>query len=137
MKKKLIDQLTHTCFFVKNLNKTIDFYKNILQFKIVHKFKNKNRKVYGVFLSAGNNTFIEIFKTNSKYKSNDSVFNHISFKVKNLKYLSKYLSRRGYNINITKGKTDKTLQGWLMDPNKVKIEFHQYSDQSKLNKYIK
>ena len=61
----MIKNLSHVSMPYINLKKVIDFYVKILGLKIVHKFKNKKKVIYGVFIKCGINIF-KFFKKNKK-----------------------------------------------------------------------
>ena len=63
----MLEQLSHISLSSRNLQNVIDFYINILGFKVSHKFINKkNNELYGLFIHCGKKTFIEFFKDNKK-----------------------------------------------------------------------
>ena len=131
----MIKGLSHVCIKVKDLNKTIYFYTKVLGFKVVHRFKNKKKNLYGVFLKTGKSTFLEIFKTkhcSTRLKNNF----HICFEVKWIKSLASRLHQRGYKTKICRGRTDNTLLLFIKDPDNYKIEFHEFDKASAFYKYL-
>ena len=134
----IVTQLSHLCFKVSNLQKIKNFFTKNLKLKIAHEYINDKKKIYGYFFFAGNKTFIEVFKKRKKekIKYDESSF-HLSFKVENIKKLSKYFNNLNFKNVICRGKTDKTLQFWINGPDGLKVEFQQYDKFSKLTKFIK
>ena len=133
----LIKKLSHISLFSKDLKKVENFYCKILNLKVAHKFKNKkNGQIYGLFIYAGDNTMLEFFITKKKLNYN-SKFRHICFQVTNLKKLYNYLKKKDFKSEISRGKTDQTLNFTIRDYENNEIEFHQYDKRSKLNKYFK
>ena len=128
----MIKNLSHVSLSTKNINKVIDFYVKILKFKIAHKFKNKNDKIYGLFLYCGKRTFLEFFLTKNK----KSRFRHVCFEVKNLVEIEKKLKKFDKKIEIRRGKTDRVMQFMTTDFEGNEIEFHQHDKKSKLRKYL-
>ena len=57
----MVKNLSHISLFTNSLLKVKKFYVKKLKLKIIHKFKNNNKKTYGYFLSANKNTFVEFF----------------------------------------------------------------------------
>ena len=136
-KFKVIKKLSHISLFSKDLKKVEKFYCKILNLKIAHKFINKkNGKIYGLFIYAGENTMLEFF-TSKKKLNNNSKFRHFCFQVSNLKKVHQYLQKKGFKADMSRGKTDKTLNFTIKDYENNEIEFHQYDKKSKINKYFK
>ena len=136
MTKNLIRQLSHVSLTSRNLNKVILFYVEILGFKIIHKFVNQKKEIYGLFLSCNKRTMLEFFLTNKKVKKSLK-FRHICFEVSNIYKLANKLKNQGYNIKISRGKTDKTLNFSVKDLEHNEVEFHQYDKFSKVSKFLK
>jgi len=126
-----VKKLSHVSLSTNNLNKTIDFYKNILGFKVVHEFRNNLNELYGVFLQVGEGTFIEFFNSKESLKINEP-FRHICFEIEDINSFSKELKKIGFENKIIRGKTDRILQLKILDPNGIEIEFHQYDELSLL-----
>jgi catechol 2,3-dioxygenase-like lactoylglutathione lyase family enzyme len=120
-----IKKLSHVCLSTKNLEKVRDFYINILKFKIVHEFINKNKETYGYFINVGNNSFIEFFLVEKIENSNLSSFRHLCFEVYNIDNLYKRLKKKFPKIKIKIGKTDGIKQFFVKDFENNIIEFHQ------------
>jgi catechol 2,3-dioxygenase-like lactoylglutathione lyase family enzyme len=131
----LNSQLSHICFSALDLGATENFYVNSLGFRVIHKFINNDEEIYGLIFDVGNSTFLEFFK--SDYIPNDStIFRHFCIAVSDLKKLITQLNSRNISCELTRGKTDNTMQTWITDPNGIKIEFHQYDAFSTLSAYI-
>jgi catechol 2,3-dioxygenase-like lactoylglutathione lyase family enzyme len=78
----MIKKLSHVSLLTKDLNKIYKFYVKILGLKVIHKFENNRKELYGLFLYAGKGTFIEFFKSNKKKLS--KTYDHICFEVDNI-----------------------------------------------------
>jgi catechol 2,3-dioxygenase-like lactoylglutathione lyase family enzyme len=132
-----IKRLIHTSFFSNDLRKVIEFYCDILNFKIVHMFinKSKNNELYGLFIHIGDGTMLEFFKTRKRFLSNKS--RHVCFEVKNIKKLKKYLETKIKCTNLIRGNSDGTLNFSIKDLENNEIEFHQYDRKSKIFKFIR
>ena len=132
----MLKQLSHISLTSRNLQNVINFYINILGFKVSHKFINKkNNELYGLFIFCGKKTFIEFFKDKKNNKNINSSFRHLCFEVKKIKFLAKKLKKFDKKIKVKRGKTDNVLQFTTKDFDKNIIEFHEYDKQSKL-KYL-
>ena len=64
---RLIKQISHVCFGCRNLSKSINFYRALFDFDVVHEYRNDDLELYGVFLSCGNNTFLELFNDKNNF----------------------------------------------------------------------
>ena len=127
-----IKQLSHVSILSKDLKKVEKFYSKILKLKIIHKFINpKTKKVYGYFFRVGKNTMLEFFLTKNK-SIKDSNIRHFCFEVKNIKSMSEKLKKKGFQQNISRGKTDKTLNFKIKDYENNIVEFHEYDKFSKI-----
>ena len=132
-----IKQLSHVSILSKDLKKVEKFYSQILKLKIIHKFINpKTKQVYGYFFRVGKNTMLEFFLTKNK-SIKDSNIRHFCFEVKNIKSISEKLKKKGFQLNISRGKTDKTLNFKIKDYENNIIEFHEYDKFSKIKKKLK
>ena len=136
MTKNLIKQLSHVSLTSRNLNKVILFYVKTLGFTIIHRFVNQKKELYGLFLSSHRRTMLEFFLTNKKVKKSLK-FRHICFEVSNIYKLANSLKKKGYNIKISRGKTDKSLNFNIKDLEHNEVEFHQYDKSSKVGKFLK
>jgi catechol 2,3-dioxygenase-like lactoylglutathione lyase family enzyme len=132
--RSVITQLSHVCFTTADLDATRAFYCDVLGFKPIHEFRNDIGEVYGFYLAVGRATFIEFFK-GPEPVDKESQFRHVCFVVENIEHVAEELQAGGISCAITRGRTDRTLQMWVTDPNGIKIEFHQYDQQSTLSEF--
>ena len=128
----MIKNLSHVSLFTNSLSKVKKFYVKKLRLKIIHKFKNTDGKVYGYFLSANKNTFVEFFLTKKKinYLKKKNYLRHICFEVSNIKKFEKKFINKNQS-KIIRGKTDGILQFFTNDLEGNIIEFHQRDLKSK------
>lgn len=118
--------LGHLCFYTNNLEKMIKFYTNLFSSKVVHEFINDKGELYGVFIEIGNKTFIEIFNSNLKLSNDENNnFRHFSIEAKDLDMTLNHLANLDIKVDVIIGKTDKTKQIHINDPdlNKIEIQF--------------
>jgi catechol 2,3-dioxygenase-like lactoylglutathione lyase family enzyme len=132
--KKYVKQISHVCFSCQEISETRIFYEEILGFDVIHEFRNNDGEIYGLYLKVGNSTFIEFFQKKDERNMSET-FRHICFVVDDLKIVVKRLGEIGQELQIKRGKTDNTMQAWILDPNGIKIEFHQYDSTSLLNQF--
>lgn len=123
-------RLSHLCIGVLDLETSEKFYIDLLGGELVFEFKNETGKRYGMFISVGKGTFIELFKTEKKnsLSVNSIGFRHLCFQVENINTAADYLKRAGYYPEINIGRVDKVPQFWIEDPDGIKIEFHELSN---------
>jgi catechol 2,3-dioxygenase-like lactoylglutathione lyase family enzyme len=134
MNVKII-RLAHVSIFSKNLNLVKKFYIDLLKLKIVFKFKNKKKKVYGLFLKSGGGTLLEFFKTKKKSLVRGRI-NHFCLLVNSIKNMSNYLSTKKISHQNLISKNDKTKHIKVRDYENNIIEFHEIHDiNSKISKY--
>ena len=107
-----------------------------IEAELIHEFVNEQKVVYGMIFSVGRGTFMEFF-TNDEHSSLGEVFRHFCISVSDINELSKIFSFHSVPFSIKRGRTDNTLQGWVTDPNGIRLEFHEYDAKSLLNKYAK
>lgn len=127
-------KLSHVCFSTHKLDSTFEFYTNVLSYEVIHQFFNEEGKVYGLIFNIGDGNFLEFFETSEPINSGN-LFRHFCIAVSDIFQLQDQLKLHGISIQIARGRTDKTLQAWINDPNGIKIEFHQYDNESLLFKH--
>ena len=130
--------LAHACINVRNLDKTIAFYKK-LGLKVVFSFKTKEGKRFGAYMKAGKGTFMEMFQLDSaealKYVPNRNI--HLCFQVKDLKEAERTVKKKGLKIvnRISWGEYGSLF--FLNDPDGNQLEFLQYFRKNPLLKHMK
>mgnify|MGYP001031183058 CR=1 FL=1 len=122
----MIKQLAHICIYSNDLNETKRFYLNALEMEIGFEFI-KDDQLFGFYLKCGNNTFIEVFKGSPGAVGN---INHLALEVDDIDLVLKKTQSAGYPIGTKKMGADHSWQAWLEDPSGVRIELHEYTDQS-------
>ena len=131
----MIKQIAHICFGCRDLLKSIEFYSSLFGFEIVHEYRNENNVLYGVFLSCGGNTYLELFNDQESI-AKGGLFRHVCFEVTDLNLLIQKFSSLNISFEKKRGRSDKTLQAFIFDPDGNKIEFHQYDKRSILRKSL-
>lgn len=130
MTQPLIRQLAHTCLLSTNLKTTADFYVGMLGLKKKFNFI-RDDKVVGFYLDMGHRTFIEVFENTAAINHDTQAIAHLCMEVNDLDEVIAHLRKNGVTVTDKKTGGDRSLQAWTADPNGVKIEFHQYTDQSR------
>ncbi|SEQ46893.1 lactoylglutathione lyase/glyoxylase I family protein [Devosia sp. YR412] len=129
MTKPLIKQVAHACIFAHDLDATEAFYRDVLGISTAFTFKRGEERI-GYYLDLGARTFIEVFrKAESRFAETDQI-NHICLETEDIDALVAHLQAKGVSITDKKLGVDGTWQAWLADPNGVKMEIFQYTEES-------
>ncbi|HTM76026.1 MAG TPA: VOC family protein [Devosia sp.] len=126
---KIIKKIAHACIFAHDLEATEQFYRDVLGIEVVFRFM-KAGKLIGYYLDAGGATHIEVFHKAEAAFTETSVINHICLEVTNMDEAVAQVRARGVKALDKKLGVDGTWQSWLTDPNGVKIELFEYTDNS-------
>ncbi|PCJ62929.1 MAG: lactoylglutathione lyase [Planctomycetota bacterium] len=122
----MIKQLAHICIHSNDLDKTLHYYTEVLQLEKGFVFE-KEGELFGFYIKFGNNTFIEVFKGDPGDVGN---INHISIEVEDMDGLIERIKSFEIEIGEKKLGADNSWQVWTEDPNGIRIEFHEYTDES-------
>ena len=129
MTTQLIKQVAHTCIFAHDLETTAGFYRDVFGIERAFDFK-RGEDWIGFYMDLGARTFIEVFrKGESRFAETDQI-NHICLETEDLDGLIAHVRAQGVEISDKKMGVDGTWQAWTKDPNGVKLEIFQYTDNS-------
>jgi catechol 2,3-dioxygenase-like lactoylglutathione lyase family enzyme len=123
----MIKQLAHICILTNDLDKTRSFYLNTLGLDIGFEFEKDGEQI-GYYITVGNNTFIEVFQ--GEPGGSNGIL-HVAIEVSDLDNLIRRIREHGYEITDKKQGADMSWQAWVTDPNGVRIEFHEYTADSR------
>ena len=123
----MLVQLAHVCIETNDFPATEEFY-GYLGIHRQFEFKNKQDELVGLYLSTGNNTFIEIIKV--KEPKSEGNMRHYAFEVEDVEETKSLLESKGVEVTEKILGIDHTLMVTCHDPNGNFIEFHQYTDKS-------
>ncbi len=123
----MVVRLAHVCIETDNLPATEEFY-GYLDINRQFEFRNKQDELVGVYLSFGNDTFIEIIKVKQPRKEGN--IRHFAIEVENVDNTRALLLSKGVEVTGKVMGVDNTLMITCRDPNGNFIEFHQYTDNS-------
>ena len=129
MTTQLIKQAAHTCIFAHDLEKTANFYRDVLGIAKVFDFQ-RGEDWIGFYLDLGARTFIEVFRKAESSFAETNQINHICLETEDLDGLIAHVRGQGVEISDKKLGVDGTWQAWTNDPNGVKLEIFQYTDDS-------
>jgi len=133
----MIKCLSHVCFTVGDLERSIEFYRDKLGLRIAFDFKDNDGNLQGIYFHAGERTFIELFKGKPKTAPDDASFRHICLEVKDIRETARSLREAGVEVSEPKLGIDGSMQAWLKDPDENLIELHQFLPGSRQAKALK
>lgn len=87
----------------------------------------KDETLFVFYIKLGNNSFIEIFEGDPGLAG---YINHLAVKNDDLDQAISRIRSHGFESSDKKFGCDNMWQSWTKDPNGVRIEFQQYTDQS-------
>jgi catechol 2,3-dioxygenase-like lactoylglutathione lyase family enzyme len=123
----MIKQLAHICIHARDLNETLAFYADALGLEPRFAFE-KDGERFGCYLHVGNNSFIEVFQGTPGDTGN---IEHVAIEVDDLDAVVQRLRAHGLAVDDKKLGADNSWQAWVTDPNGVRIEFHEYTADSR------
>ncbi len=127
--------LAHVCFTVADLDRALAFYRDGLGLKPAFDFVDEQGRRYGVYLHIGGRNFIELFEGHAEAVEGGS-FRHFCLEVDDINDVVRTLRERGWEVSDPKLGKDHSFQAWTADPDGNRIEFHQYTPQSKQSPYL-
>ena len=122
----MIRQLAHICIHSRDLAATERFYVEGLGMQRWFDFEKENDMI-GFYLKISEHTFIEVFQGNPRKVGN---IDHLALEVESIDAISSILQKLGYEVTEKRMGADHSWQAWTEDPDGVRIEFHEYTDQS-------
>jgi catechol 2,3-dioxygenase-like lactoylglutathione lyase family enzyme len=124
----MITQIAHICLESVDLKASEKFYCETLGLEKSFEFV-RGDEPYGLYLKAGRNTFIEIFKSEAAAKQGS--IKHLCLETDQIDQVYQMLKKHGCEVTEKKLGCDKTWQIWTQDPDGVKIEIHEYTVESR------
>jgi lactoylglutathione lyase/glyoxylase I family protein len=143
-----INRLTHCSFRCNNFEKTLSFYRDILEIPVAFTLRNEDGSVWLTYLELGPGEFIELFNETytGKNEWKSKGHHHTCFLVDDIQEAARTLESKG--IPLTQGPVDLRkffqipykLEGkqglcnswafYIQDPEGNEIEFMQYTPES-------
>lgn len=121
-------KFAHICIHAKDLAETERFYTDVLGMDRSFGFY-KDGKLFGIYLRISEKNFIEVFQAGDA-PSDSSPIAHLCLETSDIDADLAELRASGVEATDKKTGSDGTYQIWLADPNGVRIELHQYTDDS-------
>jgi lactoylglutathione lyase len=132
----MLTGIGHLALTVKDMKKSEDFYCRVLGFKKVFEFKRPATGApWIVYLHLDKLQFVELFynaTTDNPWNSSLRGFNHICFEVDDIHKTAEQIEKAGYKLDEQPSfeDLDKNWQCWLTDPDGVRIELMQITQDS-------
>lgn len=126
----MIKKIGHNAYNVSDMEKSMDFYCNILGFKYLFQLKDEAGKPWINYLKISDGQFIELFYNGAKAAETDTRcaigYNHLCLEVDDIKATMAEFKAKGLTLDaeIVQG-VDLNYQAWAHDPDGNRIEFMQ------------
>ncbi|MCC5889400.1 MAG: lactoylglutathione lyase [Alkalibacterium sp.] len=128
MRKRML----HTCIRVKDLDKSLLFYKDVLGLKEVRRLDYPDYKFTLVYLALpGDEVELELTYNYDQEEPYDlgNGYGHIAIGVENLETTHEEYNQSGYDVTELKGLSDGAASYFFIkDPDGYKIEMIQFKD---------
>ena len=125
----MIKRLAHVNIVSADLEKSEHFYCEGLGLKKTFQFY-RNGALYGFYLDTGDTTFIEIFKQSEQPNLERPLIRHFCLEVADIDGVIETIRSRNWEISDKKRGRDQSWQAWITDPDGVRIELMEYTEQS-------
>jgi catechol 2,3-dioxygenase-like lactoylglutathione lyase family enzyme len=126
----MVTGLAHICFRVRDLEASLTFYRDALGLKPAFDFTDEQGRRFGVYLSVGRRTFIELFAADAIHPAPNQSYQHFCLEVADIGQSIGDLRSRGVQVTDATMGSDHSWQAWLSDPEGNRIELHQYTPES-------
>lgn len=138
----MIKGIGHGAFNVKDMEKTIAFYEKSLGFQKAFEIpRPETGEPWIVYMYAGGDQFVELFYGATKdvpYKDENAGFFHLCIAVDDIQEIWKRIVETGApQDDAPKQGGDGNWQCWTHDPDGVKLELMQLSENSLQMKFIR
>jgi catechol 2,3-dioxygenase-like lactoylglutathione lyase family enzyme len=132
----VITRISHAGFIVKDLERSLHFYCQVLGFKRLYELSGKAAGVSftAVYLQISRDQFLELFPggtTESPWNMQTIGYSHLCLEVDNLDESVELIKANGIPFLVPPciGQ-DRTRLFWVQDPDGNKIEFMQFQPDS-------
>jgi len=122
----------HFAITVSNLRRSIDFYQDILGFKVLGQLIQDNGNFIIVYLDMGNGKILELFNFSEKgepitsYNDKNIGMKHFAFKVDNVDEAYEYFKKEGVEFTMEPTNAEGGVRiAFFKDPDGILIEIIQ------------
>lgn len=138
----IITGLGHTALNVADMDKSVDFYCNVLGFEKAFEIEHPDTgKPWIVYLYAGGNQFIELFYGGvdfKEYADTNIGFSHLCFEVSDIHAMADQITNAGVELDRPlKFGCDNNWQCWVRDPDRNRVELMQIGEESPHAQFLK
>ncbi len=126
----MIISLAHACFYVSNLERSVQFYRDQLGLTIAFDYRDEDGCVRGLYFYLGQRTFLEMFERAIDGPAERESFRHICMEVDDMDQTVASLRERGVEVHGVARGRDRSHKAWITDPDGNEIELHQYTPDS-------
>ena len=131
----MITGLGHLAITASDIDRSLDFYCNILGLPEAFRMHNDEGKLWMVYVQTGPDDFIEIFTGGSppaESAGNAAGFKHVCLWVDDIEATLKDLEARGLDVDLAGIRTGRSRcrQYFIADPDGVRIELMQLMPDS-------
>jgi lactoylglutathione lyase len=120
----MIKRLAHICLQVKNIHRTIAFYRDGLGFPVAFTFQ-KAGQIKGAYFALGEHSFIEVFEAEQPVG-----ITHFCIETDDIDGFIAAANAKGIPCTPKQLGGDHAWQTWLRDPDGNAFEMHQYTERS-------
>ncbi len=135
----MIKRIGHTAYTVENMEKSLEFYCDILGLQKLFELHNENDEPWIVYVKVCGGQFIELFYGGEKHNKTDERtigYQHLCLEVNDINEIANHLKAKGITLSVEPQQgLDKNYQCWAKDPDGNPIEFMELHPGSpQLNK---
>ncbi len=125
----MIKGLAHVCIAAVDLAAAERFYCTGLGLAKAFEFV-QNGRIVGFYLEVSEHSYVEVFELPESDTAGGGAIQHLCIEVDDIDDIGRRLTEHGYAVSPKTLGADQSWQLWTTDPSGVRIEFHQYTDQS-------
>jgi lactoylglutathione lyase len=128
----MIKAIGHLAFGVADLEKSLQFYVDVLGFRKMFEMRNAEDIVAGIYIRVAHEQYLELFRAAKVENGSAPSYRHLCLHVEDLDAVLKQVKDHSWPVDREKtmGK-DGNWQAWIQDPDGNRIEFMQLMPDSK------
>ena len=131
---KGITAIGHVAIWVRDVERTLDFYVNKLDFPEMMRLHHPDGSLFLIYLRITDEQYLEIFPDAAEERApprEANGINHLCLEVDNIDLVIDELGKRGVPLAREKKLgLDRNLQAWIEDPDGNRIELMQMAADS-------
>ena len=130
----MIKGIGHTAYIVKDMEKSLNFYCDVLGLTKQFELKRPNGDNWIVYVRVAEGNFIELFYGGLKKHDWDEEtigYSHVCIEVDDIHEIAERIKSKGLTLDVEpKQGMDSNWQCWVRDPDGNRIEFMQMNPLS-------